>query len=139
MPAANDREFNLQRLAAENGRWADEELRLIETIRENKRHLAELPTIIRKLRGELANATAKMNRTGAEYDALEAEGDDDCPALCDGCEAMLDRGKDCSLEAADREADRDWAEVEGAEFRAWANGQVDAVIDERATTRHPNY
>lgn len=69
----NDREQRLQELAAENGRWAEAELRLIETIRAHKRRLKELPTIIRKLRGELENAAAEMNRTGAEHDALEAE------------------------------------------------------------------
>lgn len=71
-----DREQKLQRLAAENARWADEELRLIGTIRENKRQLERLPGIIGRLNKQLEYATAEMNRAGAEHDALEAEGDD---------------------------------------------------------------
>ncbi len=73
MPAANDREFNLQRLAAENGRWAEEELRLIELIRKHKRKLAELPDIIRRLNEERQRVTAEMLRSGREHDALEAD------------------------------------------------------------------
>lgn len=124
MPAANDREFNLQRLAAENGRWAEEELRLIEAIREHKRKLAELPTIIRKLRGEREHAIAEMNRTGQEHDALEAEGFD-CPYPCNGCEAVLGRGENCP------------SYVNAAEFRAFADDQADDYADHKLAVQPP--
>ncbi len=115
MPAAKDRDFTLQRLAAENGRWADEELRLIETIRENKRRLAELPTIIRKLRGELEHATAEMNRTGREHDALEAETDDDFYVFVTGYTGL----------AGD------------AEFHAWADDMADDYADHKLAVQPP--
>lgn len=69
----NDREQRLQRLAAENSRWAETQLHLIETIRANKRQLERLPSIISRLNKKLEHATAEMNRTGAEHDALEAD------------------------------------------------------------------
>lgn len=70
----------LQELAAENARWAEAELQLIEAIQEHKRRLKRLPEIIRLLPGIIQEleeqrkiATAGMNRTGAEHDAAEAE------------------------------------------------------------------
>ena len=110
----NDREQQLQSLAAENARLAEMEQGLIETIRENKRRLIQLPDIIRQLEAKREYVTAEMNRTGTEHDALEAEGED----------------------AAARA--RMNAELE-AEFQAWADEQADAVTDEQATTRHPSY
>lgn len=72
----NDREQRLQRLADENGYWAEEELRLIETIREHKQRLAYLPDIIRWLNEKLERVTAEMLHSGREHDALEAEDED---------------------------------------------------------------
>ena len=72
MPPPTDREQKLQSLAAENARWAAGELYLLLTIRGYKRGLAELPDIIRRLEEERERVTAKMERTGAEHDALEA-------------------------------------------------------------------
>jgi len=95
MPAENDREFNLQRLAAENGRWAEEELRLIEAIREHKQRLAELPDIIRRLNEERERVTAEMLRTGREYDALATE---------------------TFVSEADRGAEQDWAGDEADDY-----------------------
>ena len=71
-----DRERRLQSLAAENARWAEEELRLLTAIRENNRRLEQLPAIIRRLNEKRAHAEAEMKRTGAAYDALEAENSD---------------------------------------------------------------
>lgn len=113
-----DREQKLQALADENSRWAEAELQLIEAIQEHKRRLKRLPEIIRLLPGiieglkeERKAATAEMNRTGAEHDALE-----------DALEAEADRAA---------KIDKD--------FMDWANAQTDAVTDEQATTRHPSY
>ena len=68
-----DREQRLQSLAAESARLAEMEHGLIETIRENKRRLIQLPGIIRRLEAKRERVTAEMERTGAEHDALEAE------------------------------------------------------------------
>jgi len=77
-----DREQKLQQLAAENARWAEAERQLIKAIQEHKRRLERLPEIIRLLPGiirglkeEQRHVTAEMIRTGAEHDALEAEGE----------------------------------------------------------------
>lgn len=67
----NDRGQRLQQLAAENAQWADEQLRLIETIRKNKQQLERLPGIIKRLNKQLEHATAEMERTGQEHDVLE--------------------------------------------------------------------
>jgi len=81
-----EREQKLQALAAENARLAEVQQNLIETIRENKRQLEWLPEIIRRLNEQLKAATAEMNRTGAEHDALEAEvvADDQFRTWADG-------------------------------------------------------
>lgn len=76
MPAENDREQNLQRLADENGYWAEEHLRLITVIRRHKRQLEKLPEIIQQLEKALVHATDETLRTGREHDALAAEGED---------------------------------------------------------------
>lgn len=96
----NDREQKLRRLAAANSYWAEEELHLIEIIRQYKKRLAELPDIICRLNEERERVTAEMNRTGAEHDALEAEGDD-------------------------------------AEFRRWAEDDMDDYSDFLLTTQPP--
>ncbi len=81
MPA--NREQQLQHLAAENARWAEAQRQLIKAVQEHKRRLERLPEIIRLLPGSIQEleklreiATAEMLRSGAEHDALEAEGDD---------------------------------------------------------------
>ena len=141
-----DREQRLQRLAAENAHWADEQLRLIETIRENKRQLERLPEIIERLNMQFEHAAEEMSRTGAEHDALEDDAKliawaddmaDDCPAVCNGCVATLDRSEDCPLETADREAEQDWAEVEDAEFRARADDMADDYADHKLAVQPP--
>ena len=68
-----DREQRLQALAAENARLAEMEEKLIETIRENKRRLIQLPDIIRQLEAKRERVTALMLRAGAEHDALANE------------------------------------------------------------------
>ena len=121
-----DREQELQRLAAENARLAEMEQGLIETIRENKRRLIQLPDIIRQLEAKREFITAEMNRSGAEHDALEAEGED-AMRLKAWVDARADENAELEIE------------IDDAEFRARANDMADAVTDERATARHPSY
>lgn len=120
-----DREQRLQSLAAENARLAEMEQGLIETIRENKRRLIQLPDIIRQLEAKRKFITAKMNRAGAEHDALEAEGDD-CPGPCNGCEAVLKRDGACPLK-----------KCYDAKFHAWAADMADDYADHRLAVQPP--
>lgn len=152
-----DREQRLQELANKNAWWASAELSLLETIREHKRKLIELPDIIRQLEAKREFFTAEMLRTGAEHDALEAESDD-CPYPCDGCEAVLERGENCPsyvnaaifraraddamrLKAwvdarADENAELE-IEVDDAEFRTRANDMADDYADHLLAVQPP--
>ena len=111
-----DREQRLQALAAENARLAEMEQGLIETIRENKRRLIQLPDIIRQLEAKRKFFTAEMNRAGAEHDALEAE-DEDATRLKAWVDARADEYAELEIE------------VDDAEFRTRANDMADDYAD----------
>lgn len=93
-----DREQRLQELANKNAWWASAELSLLETIREHKRKLIELPDIIRQLEAKREHVTAEMLRIGAEYDALEPQS---------------------RAAKTDREF-MDWANAQDANYADWA-------------------
>lgn len=124
----NDREWNLQRLAEENGYWAEEELHLIELIRQYKKRLRELPDIIRRLNEERERVIAEMNRTGIEHDSLEAQIKKD-KEFSDF--AINSRARVLSAKVPF------YGEQERVAFRAWANDQADDYADFLLTTQPP--